>query len=602
MKLQWVILHESTADTWGGIENWLLKIARGLRQAGDACAVLASPASRWPAVCRQESIPFYPFPFGHEWHPHHLGRLMGLLWAVRPDIVLCTRFREARRVRYVSSRPVIAVKLPLLHDLSDSLLDRLSFRHAVDRLFTDHRNARRLLLRHPWVPSGKVVLIPNGVAIPPPDARADLRRRARAIFELHDPEAVVVGVASRFTAEKRVMDALQIFRAAAATYPAAYLVLIGDGPQRGLLMRAARELGDRVRFMGWRDDAAELLCGCDVVLHTGASEAMPNSVLEGMAAGAAVITTSAGGTPDIITSGRDGFLYEGEDLAAAIEWLRRVFADAALRARMGSSAIRRIMEGYSIERVITQMREGMSAVVEARRQLFRRPEKGPQGFRWLTRQEAGALTPDEMIAWYKQHVEGFSMSQRIPERERARCTCAAAATAVRLFRRAHRLELLGVPVVRQRAVIWRRRGLRPPVALVVFERPAHAIPAPEWVARHADLPAALRLAATAAGTWLAGLHTLRMVPKRLEADHVLIRLGTGILPEFIIENLDTWRLRLAATPKAMSRNFAHLYAVFAGALPRRHLLRFAAAYRRTRGMSRRAIRRLLRFSVFDAGA
>ncbi len=578
----------------------MLKIARGLQRSGDICAVIAPRDSRWPDVCRREGFAFDGFTFGLEWAPHRMGQLAGLLHWHRPDVVLCADFREARRVRYVTRRPAIGVKLPLLHDLTDVLLDRLSFRYAVDRLFTDHRSARRLLLRQPWVPPGKILLVPNGVETDPGGPDPARRAAARAVLGASDPGLVVIGVACRFTAEKRVMDALRVFRLADAG-DRALLILIGDGPQRAELMRAARPLGDRVRFLGWRDDAPELLRGCDVVLHTGASDAMPNSVLEGMAAGASVISTRAGGASEIVTSGRDGFLFDSGDVQGMAECLRELLADPRKRARIGVAAVRRA-ESFSIDTVVRRIRDGMAAVAEARRQLWPKTRRGPRGVRWVARNDYDGPCDDRIFTddgpepLSSLSPAGRGRVRRYPPRGGlgAFADFLSGPRARRLYRTAHRLELIGVPVAPHRAALWRREGwIRNRSALILGEV-AGATPAPEWAARHADLPEIMRLFAASAGAWLAGLHALRVLPTRLDAEKIFVRLGGAIRPEFILDDLDTCRICLFLTPRAAARNFARLHGVFAGLLSPRHMLRFAAAYRRTRGLSRRTLRRLLR--------
>ncbi len=612
MNLRWVFLHSTRRDEWGGIENWILSVARGLQRIGDVCCVIAPPDSRWRSVCTREGFEFDSYTFGWEGSPRSMGRLAGLLKWHKTDVVLCTTFREARRVRYVTRVPAVGVKLPLLRDLTDGWLDRMSFRYAADRLFADHRRARQLLLRHPWVQSGKILLVPNGVETAGGDPDPVRRAAARALLT-DNPTAVLIGVASRFNAEKRVMDAIRIFRRVMSAHPSSILVLIGNGPQRGELERAARDCGDRVRFLGWRDDAAELLCGCDVVLHTGASEAMPNSVLEGMAAGAVVISTDVGGTREIITSGRDGFLFRCGNVSAMADCLNELLADPVRRRRIGEAAAHRAAESFSMEKVVRRIRDGMAAVVEARRQLWPENRRAPDGARWVARSDydgpwdhrillppssgsftgrpvaaasSGSAAEFEGGALVRVYIsEGFWDRLLSMIREpRARS----------MFRAAHRLELMGIPVAPHRAVTWMRfRNFGVRSALVLGEVRG-AVPAPEWAKRHADLPEALRMFAASAGIWLAGLHTLHVYPSRLDPEKIFVRLGAEIRPEFILGDLDECRFPILLPPHAPMKNLTQLYGVFSSTLPYRHLLRFAAAYRRARGLSRQAVRRLIR--------
>ena len=103
-------------------------------------------------------------------------------------------------------------------------------------------------------------------------------------------------------------------------------------------------IGDRVRLVGERRDVPELLAGADVFVLSSASEGMPVSVLEAMAAGLPVVASRVGGVPELVVDGETGLLVEPGDpdeLAAA---LGRLLADrrapAAPRATRAASARR----------------------------------------------------------------------------------------------------------------------------------------------------------------------------------------------------------------------------------------------------------------------
>lgn len=108
---------------------------------------------------------------------------------------------------------------------------------------------------------------------------------------------------------------------------------------------AALGLEDRVELAGFREDIAEELASMDVLVHASLiPEAFGQVVVEGMAAGLAVVATAAGGPAEVIVDGRDGLLYPMGDVDALAATLRRVAADGDLRARLGLLARRRALE------------------------------------------------------------------------------------------------------------------------------------------------------------------------------------------------------------------------------------------------------------------
>jgi glycosyltransferase involved in cell wall biosynthesis len=117
--------------------------------------------------------------------------------------------------------------------------------------------------------------------------------------------------------------------------------IAGDGPVEEA-RRQARALGlaDRVTLPGWVGPAEvdALLGSADILVLPSLSENLPMSVIEGMAAGLAVVTTPVGAVPDIVTDEVSGLIVPPADVPALTEALRRVITDADLRDRLGRAA------------------------------------------------------------------------------------------------------------------------------------------------------------------------------------------------------------------------------------------------------------------------
>jgi glycosyltransferase involved in cell wall biosynthesis len=84
----------------------------------------------------------------------------------------------------------------------------------------------------------------------------------------------------------------------------------------------------------------------DVFALPSAYENMPNTLLEAMAAGLAVVATPVGAVSEMVDDGRDGFLVPVGDVQALTDRLDRLAGDAALRERMGAMAADTVREKY----------------------------------------------------------------------------------------------------------------------------------------------------------------------------------------------------------------------------------------------------------------
>ena len=113
---------------------------------------------------------------------------------------------------------------------------------------------------------------------------------------------------SNFRKVKRVDDVVKIFKKIADTVPAR-LLLVGDGPERGHIEGLCRELGiyDEVRFLGKLEAVEEVLSVADLFLMPSEKESFGLAALEAMACQVPVISSNAGGIPELNIDGVTGF-------------------------------------------------------------------------------------------------------------------------------------------------------------------------------------------------------------------------------------------------------------------------------------------------------
>ena len=120
---------------------------------------------------------------------------------------------------------------------------------------------------------------------------------------------------SNFRAVKRVEDVVRIYSKVCSKIPSK-LLLIGDGPERYRVEELSRSLNlcDDVRFLGKQDAIEELLAISDVFLMPSASESFGLAALEAMACHVPVISSNAGGLPEVNIHGQTGYLSEVGDV------------------------------------------------------------------------------------------------------------------------------------------------------------------------------------------------------------------------------------------------------------------------------------------------
>jgi glycosyltransferase involved in cell wall biosynthesis len=152
-------------------------------------------------------------------------------------------------------------------------------------------------------------------------------------------------------------------------------VVVGDDPDRSgewlaKLKHLAAKLGigDRVRFVGHRDDMPALMSELDVVVHASVRpEPFGTVIAEAMSMERAVIATRAGGPPEYVCDGHNGLLVaprDAEQMAAAI---LRLLNDGSLRQRLGAQGRQTVVQRFSIEHYVDKTSCLLDEVIESHR-------------------------------------------------------------------------------------------------------------------------------------------------------------------------------------------------------------------------------------------
>lgn len=219
-----------------------------------------------------------------------------------------------------------------LYRWADRLMRPLT---TVTICVSDHERARGLEAR--TCGAERTAVIPNAV---------DVRTAPAARHDRERPLVVAVG---RLKAPK---DFLTLVRALALLPPGSCdAQIVGEGPDRAELEAEIRRLGigERVLLAGERRDVPELLAGADAFVLSSASEAMPVSVLEAMAAGLPVVGSRVGGMSELVADGETGLLVEPGDPDVLAAALRRLLAEPELRRRMGDAGRDRARRRFALE-------------------------------------------------------------------------------------------------------------------------------------------------------------------------------------------------------------------------------------------------------------
>ena len=222
-----------------------------------------------------------------------------------------------------------------------------------DRVIAVSESVKQDLISQGMSPE-KIVVIKNGIEFEGWQTRLDEKNsRAQKKRELDIGNGPVVGTITRLSRQKDVHTLLYAMSNIVRDYPGIRCLIMGDGPQRRELeyLKCRLALNGNVTFLGYRDDAREILNIFDIFVLSSLWEGLPLVVLEAMAASKPVIATQVPGTAEAISDGKTGILVplrNSERLAGSI---KRLLEDQKLSQSMGEAGRQRVNKYFRVERM-----------------------------------------------------------------------------------------------------------------------------------------------------------------------------------------------------------------------------------------------------------
>lgn len=370
------IVHVIARLNLGGAANQVLELAAGQQRHGHDVVVLHGriPEGEESMVWRAEELGLHTIFVSRLQRELSLTGDLGAVRAIRralrslgPDVLHTHAAKAGATARLAAlAGGSAAVRVHTFH----GHVLRGYFDRRRERVFTlvERGLARRTsalvvpsaevrddLVRLGVAAEERFVVIPYGFQFP--DGSAG-RERLRGELGVN-PAAFVVGFAGRLTDIKRPLDLVRVLQLLRSQGIDAFLVAVGDGPERPAVEQLATSLGveDRCRLVGYRTDIWDFYAAFDALCLTSANEGTPVAAIEALAAGRPVVATRVGGVPTVMDDGETGLLAEAGDVELLAAHLARLAEDEQLRSRMGALGAERMRERFGLDRMVSEHEE-----------------------------------------------------------------------------------------------------------------------------------------------------------------------------------------------------------------------------------------------------
>lgn len=174
--------------------------------------------------------------------------------------------------------------------------------------------------------------------------------KAMCDIEAHKNEFLVLG---RLGERKGTYDLVKAVKLAVKTNPDIKIYLAGDGEiEKVKALISEEKLDNNFEVVGWVDHPGkmELLSEAATLVLPSYNEGLPMAILEGMAAGKAIISTTVGSIPEVVTN-ENGILVEAGDVNALAQALIKCSTDLEMLNEMKENNIEKIKKEFSVRKM-----------------------------------------------------------------------------------------------------------------------------------------------------------------------------------------------------------------------------------------------------------
>ena len=218
----------------------------------------------------------------------------------------------------------------------------------VHRIVCVSEANRRDLIEECPAASAKAYTVYNGVDPSAFPSQLD-RQTVRQKFGI--TQGPVLVTIARLTEQKGHRYLMQALPRLLQTWPQLCCMFVGEGELRDALHHMAIDLGveQACRFMGVREDIADILAAVDVVVLPSLSEGFPFVLLEALAMGCPVVASRVNGIPELIENQKTGLLVSPRDPHALMVAIREVLSNPTAASKMGAEGRAVVRERFTVD-------------------------------------------------------------------------------------------------------------------------------------------------------------------------------------------------------------------------------------------------------------
>jgi glycosyltransferase involved in cell wall biosynthesis len=363
------VLHLSSEKSWRGGEQQMAYLIEELNQLGVPSYVAAKPGSAFEKWCRKKNISCEAIDFRNDFDFTSALRLKNYCSKERFDLIHLHSSRS-HGIAFLAS--LLGNKTPLVlsrkvdFGLKGNLFSRWKYNHSrIKKIICVSDKIRSIVgrsINHPE----KCVTVYDGVDLERFSGKG-VRGVIRKELGIADDE-IIIGNIAAIAPHKDYFTFLDTVTILSGKIKAKYFIS-GDGPLRNEIEKRikALHLEKDVFMLGFRNDLENVFADLSLLLYTSKEEGLGSTLLDAMAYGLPIVTTEAGGIPEIVMNGFNGLTAPIGNAQKLSEQVMLMLSDNSLREKLISNG-KKFVRDFSKEKMAERTLEIYKEVLRANSQ------------------------------------------------------------------------------------------------------------------------------------------------------------------------------------------------------------------------------------------
>lgn len=331
------VLHLSSERTWRGGEQQIAYLMQELRKLGVENFAAARTNSEFSLKMKAQNFPVFELPFSSELDLFTAWKIKKIIEREKIDLVhLHSGHSHTLGVlaHVLGGKARLVLSKRTNYPVKNNFLSKWKFNYdSISKILCVSDEITKTMEKS-LKKTEKLVTVYSGIDLEKFSKVA--QKNIRQLLKL-DLNSKIVMNSSAIAEEKDYQTFINVAELLVKKYPNLHFVIFGEGSQKNEMIKLVEEkkITNSVHFVGFRDDLTTLMPSADLFLMTSKNEGLGTSLLDAFVAKVAVVSTDAGGIPEIVKHAKTGLVASVGDVKMLANHVEKLlFLDSSLRDKL----------------------------------------------------------------------------------------------------------------------------------------------------------------------------------------------------------------------------------------------------------------------------